>query len=180
MRILLAFASLVVIFLGGPSVSTASDSAEALYRWGHLKALGPGVNYVNVGAGGFNITGGGETDTSAAGKVELRFGRKLLFVGPVIGVLANLDGGIYGFGGIYADIGYRSWRLSPLMAVGGYRRGESKELGGALQFRLGIGLFREFSNRFRLGVEVAHLSNAGLNRTNPGEEDYFLTLGIPF
>lgn len=75
-----------------------------------------GPNILQLGVGGFDLVGeerdGVEKNRSAAGLVELRFGDKLFHVGPALGVLANIDGGVYGYGG-YTPICPSATSLSP-------------------------------------------------------------------
>jgi hypothetical protein len=66
-----------------------------------------------------------------------------------------------------------------LAAVGGYHRGGSEDLGSTFQFRLSADLSYQFDNQSRLGLQFAHISNAGIIRTNPGENELLLTYAIP-
>jgi lipid A 3-O-deacylase len=59
--------------------------------------------------------------------------------------------------------------------MGGYHEGDSADLGGVFQFRESIDLAYRFDNGHRLGVRVAHISNAGIHDKNPGEEEILLT-----
>jgi lipid A 3-O-deacylase len=69
--------------------------------------------------------------------------------------------------------------LTPLAAVGGYHKGGSEDLGGTIQFRLSANLAYEFDNQTRLGVQFAHISNAGIHNFNPGDNELLLTYAIP-
>jgi hypothetical protein len=69
--------------------------------------------------------------------------------------MANLNGGYYGYGG-------------------------GKYLGGTFQFRSVIVGAYQFDILYRLGLQVAHISNADLHDFNPGEEEIFLTFSLPF
>lgn len=102
------------------------------------------------------------------------------FLGPAIGLMANTDGGVFGYGGLYADIAYGNFIVTPLAGFGGYREGDSTDLGGVFQFRLSIGVSYQFENRHRLGLNLAHVSNATIHEINPGEEELYLTYAIPF
>lgn len=139
---------------------------------------------LQLGAGAFDLVGeeadGIVKNRSAAGLAELRFGEKLLHIGPAIGVLANTDGGVYGYGGFYFDLPLGNFAITPLAAVGGYHRGNSKDLGGVLEFRLSITAAYVFAGGSRLGIQFGHMSNAKLHRYNPGQEDAFITYGVAF
>ncbi|MDN5849764.1 MAG: acyloxyacyl hydrolase [Nitrococcus sp.] len=143
-----------------------------------------GPNILQLGAGGFDLVGKKfdaiNKHRSAAGLVELRFGDRLFHVGPALGVLANLDGGVYGYGGLYADLSLGNFIFTPLGAVGAYDQGHSKDLGGVLEFRGSITAAYAFANGARFGVQVGHISNANLHNRNPGEEDAFLTYALAF
>jgi hypothetical protein len=144
-----------------------------------MRLMGNEPSYLDFGAGAFDIHGHHGTPTTAEGKVEFRYGKKLLYVGPAIGVLGNTRGGVFGYGGFYADLALGHFVLTPLAAVGGYHRGGSENLGGAFQFRLSADLSYQFDNQSRLGVQFAHISNAGISRVNPGENELLLTYAIP-
>lgn len=143
-----------------------------------------GPNILQLGVGGFDLVGedddGVEKNRSAAGLVELRFGDRLFHIGPALGVLANVDGGVYGYGGLYADLSLGNFIITPLGAVGAYHQGDSKDLGGVLEFRASITVAYAFANGSRLGIQVGHISNAYLHNRNPGEEDAFLTYALAF
>lgn len=141
--------------------------------------LDDGPSHVDLGAGVFNLGHGHGESGSAMGRLEFRLGRKLLRVGPMAGIMANSQGGVYGYGGLYADIALDRWVLTPTAAVGGYSRGSSKDLGGGFQFRIGAELAYRFDNDIRLGVGFAHISNAGIHDRNPGENELMVTLAVP-
>jgi lipid A 3-O-deacylase len=157
----------------------AADSEQTSFNAGAVSVLGSEPSYIDVGAGVFDALSEGAGNRSAAGRIELRLGTKLLFIGPTIGLMANTDGGVFGYGGIYADIKYREFVLTPVLALGGYHRGDSKDLGGVFQFRVGLGLSYQFEGGSRLGVRVDHISNAHIHDENPGEEEFLFTYAVP-
>lgn len=161
-------------------VVAADKPQDVFYRMGNLQLMGPGPHWLDVGIGAFDATGGGGANCSGAARLELRIGKKLWFVGPAVGLLANSDGGWFGYGGIYADIVYKHLVITPLLAAGGYESGDGKDLGGTFQFRSSLSLAWQFANRARVGLQVAHISNADLHDSNPGEEDYLITFAWPF
>lgn len=126
--------------------------------------------------------GGGAFDRggSAAGLAELHLGTNLLHIGTALGVLANTDGGIYGYGGLYFELPLGRFSITPLGAIGGYARDHGKDLGGVVEFRGSITAAYALTNGSRLGVQVGHISNLGLYSHNPGEEDIFLTYAVVF
>jgi hypothetical protein len=69
--------------------------------------------------------------------------------------------------------------FTPVVAVGGYHQGGSKDLGGVFQFRVGLGLSYQFEDESRIGIRLDHISNAHTHQENPGEEEVLLTYSIP-
>ena len=137
------------------------------------------VEGFGLSAGVFNVL---NSDTSAEGGFELRL--RLLYEGagelewvlrPAVGGMANGEGGLYGYAGFRLEIplGER-WLLVPQTAAGVYDRGDGKELGGSVQFRSGLELSCRVTEAHSLGAVFYHLSNAGLERPNPGSESLAL------
>ena len=116
--------------------------------------------------------------TSAAATFEYRFGRKLLFIGPALGAMVNAEGGLFGYFGLYFDLSAGPVYFTGQLAAGGYHEGDSRDMGGVFQFRQSIDLAYRFDNGHRLGVRVAHISNADIHDRNPGAEEYYLTYGV--
>ncbi len=179
-------ATLVVAMVSAGSAVAAEPPGPEVWRHvSGLDILGRGPDYVSVGIGAFDIAGEeqgtGRENRSAAGRIEYRRGReKLYFIGPMLGLMANTAGGVYGYGGIHAEAVRGNLVLTPFAAAGGYRRGDSKDLGGVFAFRVGIGCSWQLANRSRIGVEIAHISNAYTQHINPGEEEFHLTFALPF
>jgi hypothetical protein len=69
--------------------------------------------------------------------------------------------------------------LTPFAGAGAYNKGDGKDLGGTFEIRSSIEAAYEFENRMRIGLEYAHLSNAGINKQNFGEEEIYLTFSFP-
>ncbi len=176
---LLPLAALVAF----PSLATAENEIQRNVvgdLWG-VELLGRTPNYVDLGIGAFDIfTRDRHTSTSASARVELRVGEKLYGFGPLIGLMANTDGGVNGYGGLYVDLAVGDVVVTPIAAVSGYARGEGSDLGGVFLFRIGLGAAYEFENRLRIGVRLSHLSNASIHDDNPGEEEIYLTVALPF
>jgi hypothetical protein len=86
-------------------------------------------------------------------------------------------------GGVYFDAAldrFRKWRLSPVPSLGGYEQGDSKRLGGVLEFHLGGSLTYLLDSGSRLGLSVTHISNTFIHKENPGAEIITLSYMIPF
>jgi hypothetical protein len=172
--VITSFACALCTNIAAQAQSSASD-----LNLGPIRIAGNESSYLDFGAGAFDIQGHHEAPTSAEGKVEFRYGKKFLYIGPAIGVLGDTRGGVFGYGGFYTDLALGRFVLTPLAAVGGYHRGGSEDLGNTFQFRLSADLSYQFDNKSRLGLQFAHISNAGISQTNPGENELLVTYAIP-
>jgi hypothetical protein len=143
---------------------------------GGTHLVGDGPNSLNLAVGSFEAFE--NKDNAVAGQIEFRFGRKLLYVGPLLGVLANADGGIIGYLGIYLDLALGDFILSPQTGVGAYEKGSSKDLGGTFEFFSGLGLSYQITDRSSLGFRYEHISNGNLHDYNPGADILLLNYGI--
>ena len=144
-----------------------------------LQLLGSEPSYLDLAAGAFDIQGHREAGTSGEGRIEFRYGQKFLYIGPAAGVLATTRGGVFGYAGFYADIAWGRFVLTPLGAVGAYSRGSDENLGGVFQFRTSAAITYEFDGGSRLGLQIAHVSNAGIHHRNPGENEALVTYALP-
>mgnify|MGYP001166805855 FL=1 len=134
-------------------------------------------DFVTVGAGGFDVN-----DNETAGQFEIqgRLNNRLWFFKPHFGMFFTTESGFYGYAGVMTDIFFGGrFVASPSFAVGGSHEGDGKELGGTLEFRSAIELAYRFDDRSRLGIQVGHLSNAGIYAENPGTEFSILNYSIP-
>lgn len=159
--------------------ATAADPVKVFHRFGPAEVHGDGPNYIQAGLGAFHVRLH-RSDVSAAGGVEARIGKKLLFLGPAFGFLSNADGGIFGYGGVYSDISIGNIAMTMLLGAGGYRRGDGLDLGGTFQFREELAVSYQLRNRSRIGIMFSHISNAGIHDSNIGENDILMMYSIPF
>jgi len=178
-RLLLGLAALVASIAG-------ADPVRADVDVGPFRILTSASDRVVGGVGVFNLFQDDDPDDvnndgrSVTGAIEYRGGWRFLGFGPLIGVLGNADGGIYGFAGAVIDIEIAdSWVLSPSAAAGLYREGDSKDLGGPIEFRTSIEVAREVAGGLRLGVRISHFSNAFIHDDNPGTETLMATISVP-
>lgn len=112
-------------------------------------------------------------DTAAELGIEYRFAPMESFYNiiPVVGITANSDGGYWAHTGIRYDFHLNeNWVLTPNFAAALYEDGGGKDLGHAVEFRTGIELAYKLNENSHLGLGIYHLSNAGLDDKNPGEE----------
>ena len=98
---------------------------------------------------------------------------------PLVGVMANVKGGGYLYGGLNFDLLFGQVVLAPGIAAGYFWRGNGKNLGYPLEFRSGVELGWQCQDGRRFGLHFYHLSNAGLGKTNPGEESLVFYIDIP-
>ncbi len=134
-------------------------------------------DFLALAIGGYDVN---DNETSAEFRIEYRSNRKYLFLKPMIGLLGNSDGGVYGYGGVNLDLFLaKRWVVMPNFAIGGYRRGGSKDLGSVIEFRSGLEIAYRFDDRSRLGIAFSHISNASIDDNNPGTESLVLVYSIP-
>lgn len=143
---------------------------------GPFTILGSGADALSLGLGAFDLS---VDEMSAAGTVEYRFGRKLWFIGPALGLVANTDGGVVGYGGVYMDVAHGPLHFTPVLGIAGVHEGGGRNLGSRFLFRAQGDLTWRFADDSRVGLRFAHISNANTNDPNPGEEELFLLYTIP-
>jgi hypothetical protein len=171
-----ALALMTAASIADPAAAQSNDGLTL----GPVQVLGDGPSYLDFAAGAFNAQGNRDSSATAEARLEFRYGRKLWIFGPAVGVLGNLQGGVYAYGGIYSDLRWGRIVVTPLAGAGAYHRGGSEDLGGVFQFRLSLGIAYEFTDSSRLGLQIAHLSNANIHDKNPSENELLLTYAIPF
>lgn len=98
---------------------------------------------------------------------------------PGAGLLAASDGARF----IHADLSRSfdlgpAWYVAVVFGAGHFRDGSTVRLGHHLEFRSGLELGRRIGGRWRLGLGLDHLSNAGLSGHNPGTEILMLRLSV--
>ncbi len=99
---------------------------------------------------------------------------------PLLGLMANVQGGGYLYGGMNFDFVFgRHLVFAPGFAAGYYWPGSGKNLGYPLEFRSGIEAGWQFDDFSRIGLHFYHLSNASLGQKNPGEESLVLYYDLP-
>jgi lipid A 3-O-deacylase len=158
----------------------AAEPARVFRRVGPFDLLGDGPNYFDVGVGVFDFRRASGDDVAPEGRVELRIGKKFYFLGAALGLMANIDGGLFGYQNIYADFAHGRFVLTPLLGLGGYRQGGSKDLGSVFHFRLELGLSWLLDSQSRVGIRFAHISNAHIFPSNPGVEEILFTYAFAF
>lgn len=112
---------------------------------------------------------------------EYRFSSLQYGIRPMVGINATTDSSVYGYAGLNWDVALldKQLYLIPNFAAGIYKKGDGKELGGAIEFRSGIELAYQFQNAQRLGIAFNHISNASIYSHNPGSETVLVSYSIP-
>lgn len=171
----------MLAFLAGAGMLGAIPAAQADGQGVHIVQGGPA--YLSLGLGAFNAAGvkdiHGYDATLPEFNVEYQSAAKLFGIGAAWGLLANTNGGIMGYGGFYTDVAWDRWVLTPVLAFGGYDQGRGKDLGSIFQFRLELGLAYQLANQARVGVKIAHISNARIVAQDPGENEVVVTYAMP-
>jgi lipid A 3-O-deacylase len=112
--------------------------------------------------------------------LQYRSDQKLWLFQPMVGVMRNSHASTDIYAGISLDLFLGSrFVVRPSFAPSAYIRGAGQDLGHTIEFRSALEFSYRFDDRSRLGLEVYHLSNAGLGDKNPGEESITLVYSLP-
>lgn len=128
-----------------------------------------------AGVGAFAVRS--DEDSSALIDLEVRLPPRRRGIMPVLGAAATSEGATYLRAGIGRDYPHgRGWTTHLGLTGNLYFEGPAgKRLGGALEFRTVVDLSYQVAPDLRVGLALAHLSNGGLGRFNPGVETLSLT-----
>ena len=141
------------------------------------KIVGLDPDFIVFGLGGFDVN-----DNEKAGQFEVqaRFQKRIWLFNPQVGAFFTSKSGFYAYGGGVMDwfLGSR-YVMSPSFSVGYYQKGDGKELGGELEFRSALEIAYRLRSRARIGLQVGHLSNAGIYDANPGTEFAIINYSFP-
>lgn len=134
--------------------------------------------YLIFGAGVFDMN---DDDTAPMLSIEFIDDRKWLWeFKPMTGFFLNFDGGMYAYAGLALDVHLgRRLVLTPSLAPGLYFEGDSKDLGHVIEFRSSIKASWQFDDNSRFGVDLSHISNAGLGSRNPGANQFMVIYSRP-
>ena len=112
---------------------------------------------------------------------EYRFNPIEYSIHPMVGAFVTTDSSAYAYAGLHWDIEViaKQFYISPNFAAGVYRKGDGKDLGGAINFRSGLEFEYQMPNEHRVGLAINHISNASIYNKNPGEETLLLNYSIP-
>jgi hypothetical protein len=135
--------------------------------------------YLIFGAGVFDMN---DDDTAPMLSIEFIDDRKWFWeFKPMTGFFLNFDGGMYAYAGLALDVHLgRRLVLTPSLAPGLYFEGDSKDLGHVIEFRSSIKASWQFDDSSRVGLDLSHISNAGLGSRNPGANQLMVIYSRPF
>lgn len=177
---LLSIATLLAAVCSVGAIEGEPNPPPSRHSGVHL--LDSETDWLTFGVGAFDVFQEGYAlgteRTRPEFQVEYRFGRRLFSLAPLIGLSADTDGGLYGYGGVYLDCSWGSWILSPAAGLGGYRTGRSKDLDGTLMFFAEGTIAYQLSRELRVGMTFAHRSNGYTRDRNPGAESLLGTLAV--
>ena len=103
----------------------------------------------------------------------------LFQVRPWAGIEVSSRGALWGGGGILVDVPVGNFMFTPSFGVGGYEQGTGRPLGSAIEFRSQFEAGYVFQDQSRVSAAFSHLSNAGLNKHNPGTEALVIQYALP-
>lgn len=168
----------------GAAIALAAAALVARPAAAQLTLGSPGgLPRFALGAGGFDVTpNDNHPDSHVQGLFngEYHFGDLLWIISPMMGVQVSTSGSTYVYGGFGFDINFGpNWVLTPNGAFGWYGRGSGTNLGSTAEFRTGAEFDYKFEDQSRLGVTFHHISNAGIGKYNPGEQQIMLVYQLP-
>ena len=133
--------------------------------------------YVTAGLGAFDFL---HNYTAAEGRLEFRFAQSIFYWHPLVGTLFTNRGSVYTYGGFRLELPIgKHLLILPIAAVGAYAKGNGKDLGSHIEFKTGIEVDLVFANGVRVGPAFDHISNAGIGKKNPGEENLMMMVSVP-
>ncbi|HKT20060.1 MAG TPA: acyloxyacyl hydrolase [Stellaceae bacterium] len=133
---------------------------------------------VAAGLGAFDFL---HNYTAGEGRLELRFNQSFFFLKPLVGVFVTTKGSVYTYGGFRAELAIgKHFMIIPVATVGDYEKGDGKDLGSHVEFKTGAEFDYVMDNGIKFGPAFDHVSNAGIGKKNPGEENLMLMVTVPF
>ena len=139
-------------------------------------------DYVTLEGGRFDPVKNVKPATAFGGEYRMR--QSLVWeLRPFLGAGFTSQQSVYGYGGIrIATYWGERIVITPSFAVGGYSRGQGKDLGNPpVLGRFGLDFEYRFDNDVRIGAAYHHFSNGKVlgQSDNPGTEVVGVTLSLP-
>jgi lipid A 3-O-deacylase len=133
--------------------------------------------YIAGGLGAFDFL---HNNTAGEGRLEFRFDQSLFYIRPLVGTFFTNKGSLYAYGGFRSEFSIgKHVLIMPVATVGYYEKGNGKDLGSHVEFKTGAEIDYVFDNGIRVGPAFDHVSNAGITKRNPGEENLMLMVSVP-
>jgi len=130
-----------------------------------------------LGIGDYNFL---DDNQSVEYRIEWHGGEFWRNFRPLAGYMTSADDAHYFYGGVVSDFYLTDSIIFSLQSgIGYYEEGDGKDLGHEIEFKSAAEIAWQFSNRARLGLQLYHLSNAGIDRKNPGTEILGISYTIP-
>lgn len=154
-----------------------AGSIAAAVILAHTAARAQSRVLVTGGLGAFDFI---HNYTAPEGRLELRFAESFFYIKPSVGTFFTTKGSVYTYFALRGEIPLGPhFLLIPIEAVGDYQKGGGKDLGSHIEFKSGAELDYVFADGVRVGPAFDHVSNAGIGRKNPGEENLLMMFTAP-
>lgn len=154
-----------VVFLVHPLLFSSDQTME----------MEPDIIYISIGK--FDAT---RKRPKWLGQLEYRPPYLCSKVRPFVSMFLTENQSIFASTGLALDIFLlESVVFTPSFGPGIYFQGKGKNLYHPFSLRSGVDLSVRFSNFSRIGVQLSHISNAGLTKKNPGSEILTFFYAIP-
>ncbi|MFA5250030.1 MAG: acyloxyacyl hydrolase [Parachlamydiales bacterium] len=139
--------------------------------------LGAFCPYLTLSGGVFDFL----RERHRTGEIRLEYeaAASFCYFHPLLGALQTFKGASYLYGGLALDLPCSPLVVIPSISAGYYHEGGGKNLGFPLEFRSTLTLGFEVRTGARIGLQIAHISNAHLGHRNPGEETLSLVFSFP-
>jgi Lipid A 3-O-deacylase (PagL) len=99
---------------------------------------------------------------------------------PILGLLSNTQGSVYGYGGLRLGFPLSdTWRYENAVGFGGYVQDNGPDLYCPFEFFLAVSILKNISEKYRVGIQLFHISNAGIVTHDPGSNNYLAVFELP-
>jgi hypothetical protein len=152
------------------------------FAWAsEFREFTPSGYYITPLVGSFDVF---DNNRSALAGLEAKvWSTNYKFISPKIGAFVTNHRSTYVYAGVNFDLPIMDDKLflSPGFAIGAYYKGKrGKNLGGTFEIKSSLELAYKRPNLHKLGLELSHISNAGVYKKNPGQENLILNYSIPY
>ncbi|MGL4348087.1 MAG: acyloxyacyl hydrolase [Chlamydiales bacterium] len=155
----------MLTFLVQPLLFSSNETIE----------IEPDIIYISIGR--FDAT---RKRPKWLGQMEYRPGYLCSKVRPYISMFLTENQSIFASTGLALDVFlFKSLVFTPSFGPGIYFQGKGKNLYHPFSLRSSVDLSVAFSNFSRIGVQLSHISNAGITKKNPGSEILTIFYAIP-